>query len=40
MMEPYSNEVTARFGEFGPFFVNMRLNPPGLWEHLGLGAKS
>jgi len=30
------DEVTARFGEFGPFFVNLRLNPAGLWEHLKL----
>jgi chlorite dismutase len=30
------DEVTARFGEFGPFFVNLRLKPAGLWEHLRL----
>jgi len=30
------DEVTARFGEFGPFFVNLRLKPGGLWEHFRL----
>ena len=30
------DEVTARFGEFGPFFVNLRLAPAQLWEHLHL----
>jgi chlorite dismutase len=30
------DEVTARFGEFGPFFVNLRLAPPALWKHLHL----
>jgi chlorite dismutase len=30
------DEVTARFGEFGPFYVNMRLKPADLWEHLKL----
>jgi len=30
------DEVTARYGEFGPFFVNLRLKPAGLWEHLRL----
>ncbi len=30
------DEVSARFGEFGPFFVNLRLTPAGLWRHLHL----
>ena len=30
------DEVTARFGEFGPFYVNLRLSPAALWEHLHL----
>ena len=30
------DEVSARFGEFGPFFINLRLNPDQLWSHLGL----
>jgi len=30
------DEVTARYGEFGHFFVNLRLNPADLWEHLGI----
>lgn len=30
------DEVSARYGEFGPFFVNMRLAPEALWEHLRL----
>ncbi len=30
------DEVTARYGEFGPFYVNLRLTPAGLWEHLRL----
>lgn len=30
------DEVTARYGEFGPFFINLRLAPVALWEHLGL----
>ncbi len=30
------DEVTARFGEFGPFYVNLRLTPAQLWQHLGL----
>lgn len=31
------DEVSARYGEFGPFFVNLRLAPADLWEHLRLG---
>jgi chlorite dismutase len=30
------DEVSARFGEFGPFFVNLRLAPGALWQHLHL----
>jgi chlorite dismutase len=30
------DEVTARYGEFGPFFINLRLAPAALWEHLRL----
>ena len=30
------DEVTARYGEFGPFYVNLRLAPAALWEHMGL----
>jgi len=30
------DEVSARYGEFGPFFINMRLAPQSLWAHLGL----
>ena len=30
------DEVSARYGDFGPFFINMRLTPAGLWEHLKL----
>lgn len=30
------DEVTARFGEFGEFYINLRLNPADLWEHLHL----
>jgi len=30
------DEVTARFGEFGPFYVNLRLQPADLWAHLHL----
>jgi len=30
------DEVSARYGEFGPFFINMRLQPGALWEHLHL----
>ena len=30
------DEVTARFGDFGPFFVNMRLSVVDLWIHLHL----
>ena len=30
------DEVSARYGDFGPFFVNLRIAPQGLWAHLGL----
>jgi peroxiredoxin len=30
------DEVSARYGDFGPFFVNMRLAPADLWAHLRL----
>ncbi len=30
------DEVTARFGDFGPFFVNLTLSPSDLWDHLQL----
>ena len=30
------DEVTARFGEFGPFYINLRLAPAALWMHLHL----
>jgi len=30
------DEVSARFGDFGPFYINMRLTPAALWEHLKL----
>jgi peroxiredoxin len=30
------DDVSARYGEFGPFYVNMRLSPVDLWDHLKL----
>lgn len=30
------DEVSARFGEFGPFYINIRLQPDALWTHLRL----
>jgi chlorite dismutase len=30
------DEVSARYGEFGPFYVNLRLPPAALWRHLRL----
>jgi hydrogen peroxide-dependent heme synthase len=30
------DEVSARYGEFGPFYVNMRMQPADLWQHLHL----
>ena len=30
------DEVSARYGEFGPFYINLRLPPAALWQHLHL----
>ena len=30
------DEVSARFGEFGPFYINLRLQPAAIWTHLHL----
>ena len=30
------DEVSARYGDFGTFYVNLRLAPAALWEHLRL----
>lgn len=30
------DEVSARFGEFGTFYINLRLSPSDLWSHLHL----
>jgi len=30
------DEVSARYGEFGPVYINLRLSPEALWEHLHL----
>ena len=30
------DEVSARFGEFGPFYVNLRMDIPDIWDHLKL----
>ena len=30
------DEVSARYGEFGPFYINMRLQPGEIWTHLNL----
>jgi chlorite dismutase len=30
------DEVTARFGDFGPFYVNLTMEPADLWNHLRL----
>jgi peroxiredoxin len=30
------DEVSARYGEFGPFYINLRLNPTDLWTYLRL----
>jgi chlorite dismutase len=30
------DEVSARYGEFGAFYINMRLAPADLWAHLHL----
>lgn len=31
------DEVSARYADFGPFYVNLRLSPATLWAHLHLG---
>ncbi len=30
------DEVSARYGDFGPFYINLRLQPADLWQHLHL----
>ncbi|MSR66674.1 MAG: heme peroxidase [Pedosphaera sp.] len=30
------DDVSARYGEFGVFYINLRLSPAQLWEHLRL----
>ena len=30
------DEVSARYGDFGAFYINLRANPDDLWEHLHL----
>jgi chlorite dismutase len=30
------DEVSARYGEFGTFYINVRLAPAAIWEHLHL----
>jgi peroxiredoxin len=30
------DEVSARYGDFGPFYINLRLTPDALWKHLHL----
>ena len=30
------DEVSARYGDFGPFYINLRLAPAALWKHLHL----
>ena len=30
------DEVSARYGEFGPFYVNLRMQPSAIWSHLHL----
>ncbi|MBX3732097.1 MAG: chlorite dismutase family protein [Verrucomicrobiae bacterium] len=30
------DEVSARYGQFGPFYINLRLAPADLWAHLYL----
>lgn len=30
------DEVSARYGDFGPFYINLRLKPADLWQHLRL----
>jgi chlorite dismutase len=30
------DEVSARYGDFGPFYISVHLAPRALWSHLGL----
>ena len=30
------DEVSARYGEFGRFFISMKMAPGDLWQHLHL----
>jgi len=30
------DEVSARYGEFGKFYINLRLSPAEIWQHLHL----
>jgi hydrogen peroxide-dependent heme synthase len=30
------DDVSARYGEFGPFYINLRLQPDDIWAHLKL----
>ena len=30
------DEVSAKYGGFGEFYINLRLEPEFLWEHLNL----
>jgi chlorite dismutase len=30
------DEVSARYGEFGTFYINLRLSPADTWDHLKL----
>jgi len=30
------DEVSAKYGEFGPFYINISMNPAQLWNHLKL----
>jgi chlorite dismutase len=30
------DEVSARYGEFGPFYINLRAQPADIWSSLGL----
>jgi len=30
------DEVSARYGGFGPFYISLRLQPADLWDHLRL----
>ena len=30
------DDVSARYGEFGEFYINLRATPASLWQHLHL----